>query len=533
MKARSRLRRGGLVAAAAGTATALFVALGGGFAYADTLFADNFEGGNSNNWSKSGGSWSVTGDGSQVLRQSSTSSDARATAGTATWTDYTVQARVKPTAFNGTDRSIGLAARVQTSSSYYALVLTNAGRLELRERSGGTQTVLASAPATVTVGGWHTLALEVTGTGLRGLLNGAALVNATDSTLTSGRVGLLAAYANGSFDDVTVTGAGTAPPTTTPTVVPTGTTAPPTTGPPTNPPPQTPAGLVGYGAVSGRGLATTTGGAGGAVVTVTDAAGFETQAGSRDTLVIQVSGIITLNDAVYVRSNKTIVGVGANSGFTGGGLKMSGQQNIIIRNLKISFPVGVDAITVQNSHHVWIDHNELSSDRAHDIDYYDGLIDITHASDFITVSWNILRDHWKTSLIGHDDDNVAEDTGHLTVTYHHNHWSNLDARGPSVRFGTAHVYNNYYSNVVNGVHSRMSAQVLVENNVFRNTGTPIKTTTLSVQDGYAVERGNDFGGGVNNITQVGSFTTPPYAYPLDPTTSVIATVTAGAGTGRI
>jgi pectate lyase len=55
----------------------------------------------------------------------------------------------------------------------------------------------------------------------------------------------------------------------------------------------------------------------------------------------------------------------------------------------------------------------------------------------------------------------------------------------------------------------------------------------TVQDAYAVGRGNDLGGGVNNITQVGSLTTPPFAYSLDPTSSVIAAVTAGAGTGRI
>jgi pectate lyase len=212
---------------------------------------------------------------------------------------------------------------------------------------------------------------------------------------------------------------------------------------------------------------------------------------------------------------------------------MSGQQTVIVRNLPVSFPTGTDAITIQNSHHIWIDHNELWSDRAHDIDFYDGLIDITHASDFITVSWNILHDHWKTSLIGHDDDNASEDTGHLTVTYHHNYWYNLDARLPSIRFGRAHIFNNYYANSVNGVHSRMGAQVLVENNVFRNVTTPVKTTTLSIEDGFAVERGNDFGGGTNNITQIGTWTTPPYAYTLDATTNVVASVTAGAGTGRI
>lgn len=35
---------------------------------------------------------------------------------------------------------------------------------------------------------------------------------------------------------------------------------------------------------------------------------------------------------------------------------------------------------------VWIDHCELYSDLDHDKDYYDGLIDASHAADFITIS---------------------------------------------------------------------------------------------------------------------------------------------------
>jgi pectate lyase len=213
---------------------------------------------------------------------------------------------------------------------------------------------------------------------------------------------------------------------------------------------------------------------------------------------------------------------------------VSHYNNVIFRNLKISYATGTDAIGVQNAQHIWIDHNELWSDRAHDIDYYDGLVDITHATDYVTVSWNKIHDHWKTSLVGHDDGNAAEDTGHLTVTYHHNEFYNDDARLPSIRFGTAHIFNNYYHDDVNAVHSRMGAQVLVEGNQFTNVTTPIKTTTLSIQDGYAVERNNIFTGcGPLNITQVGSFTNPPYPYTLDPASSVAALVTANAGTGHL
>lgn len=81
-----------------------------------------------------------------------------------------------------------------------------------------------------------------------------------------------------------------------------------------------------------------------------------------------------------------------------------------------------------------IDHVELSSDRDHDKDYYDGLLDVTHGCFGITLSYNILHDHWKSSLVGHSDSNGAEDVA-IRVTYHHNYWYNLNSRLPSFRFG--------------------------------------------------------------------------------------------------
>lgn len=123
---------------------------------------------------------------------------------------------------------------------------------------------------------------------------------------------------------------------------------------------------------------------------------------------------------------------------------MLNENNVIIRNVKISKVLASagDAIGVQASYNVWVDHNELSSDRDHgtlhasmlwddpdlstflpvDKDYYDGLLDITHGCYGITASYNILHDHWKSSLIGHSDNNGAEDVA-IRVTMHHNYWS--------------------------------------------------------------------------------------------------------------
>jgi pectate lyase len=99
-----RRRRPLLVAAAVGVLAAALMLTLTTQAFAATLFSDDFTDGNADGWSKSGGSWSVVSDGSNVYRQSSTGADAKAQAGTATWTNYGVQARVKPIAFNGANR---------------------------------------------------------------------------------------------------------------------------------------------------------------------------------------------------------------------------------------------------------------------------------------------------------------------------------------------------------------------------------------------------------------------------------------------
>lgn len=66
-----------------------------------------------------------------------------------------------------------------------------------------------------------------------------------------------------------------------------------------------------------------------------------------------------------------------------------------MRNLKISKVLADygDAITIQASKNVWVDHVDLSSDLDHDKDYYDGLVDVTHASEWVTISNSYIHDH--------------------------------------------------------------------------------------------------------------------------------------------
>ncbi|MGW0707448.1 pectate lyase family protein [Streptomyces sp. NPDC002643] len=284
---------------------------------------------------------------------------------------------------------------------------------------------------------------------------------------------------------------------------------------------------IGYGAG-------TTGGGSATPVTVSTLAAFQSAVSGNAAKVVRVNGLISLSGQVDIGSNTTVLGVGSSSGFTGGGLRIKEETNVVVRNLNISKPVApADGITVQESTKVWIDHNSFSADREHDKDHYDGLLDVNHGSDYVTVSWNTFKDHFKGSLVGHSDNNASEDTGHLRVTYHHNHFGNVYSRIPSLRFGTGHFYNNYVDGADTACHSRMGAQMLVENNVFRNTKIAVTTNRSSDVDGYANLRGNDLGGAATEISQVGSFTSPPYGYTAESASSVVASVTSGAGAGKL
>ncbi|MBK3578129.1 polysaccharide lyase family 1 protein [Streptomyces sp. MBT65] len=278
----------------------------------------------------------------------------------------------------------------------------------------------------------------------------------------------------------------------------------------------------------------TTGGGSATAVTVSTLDAFRSAVTGSTSKVVKVNGLIPLSGQVDIGSNTTVLGVGSASGFTGGGLRLKKVTNVVVRNLNISKPVApADGITVQASTKVWIDHNAFSSDLDHGKDYYDGLLDISHASDYVTVSWNTFKNHYKGSLVGHSDNNASEDTGHLRVTYHHNWFNQVNSRIPSLRFGTGHFYDNYVVGAETAVHSRMGAQMYVQNNVFRDTEVAVTTNRDSDVDGYANLSGNDLGGAATEISRIGTFTSPPYSYTAEPASTVVASVTSGAGTGKL
>jgi pectate lyase len=288
----------------------------------------------------------------------------------------------------------------------------------------------------------------------------------------------------------------------------------------------------------------TTGGAGGSEVVVDTLAALKHYAGLPEPYVIKIAGTILGNEMVRVASDKSILGLGTSARLLGVGLQIGTTaefglvRNVVIRNVTFEKAVAPNdgVFVTQGAKNVWVDHCRFLSDRLRDIDFYDGLLDITNGADFVTVSWNQFTEHFKTSLVG-SSDTSTQDPGHLAVTYHHNSFIRSGGRNPSIRFGIGHVFDNYYRDIDDyGVASRMGAQVLIENNWFEDVRLPIRADTSLSPIAGAV-RGEEtnvyVNSGPNSITLPPATWVPPYDYPLDPAASVPDTVAQWAGVGVV
>ena len=238
--------------------------------------------------------------------------------------------------------------------------------------------------------------------------------------------------------------------------------------------------------------------------------------------VIRLAADITLTRMNDVTSNKTILGIGRNRTIFGGGLRLKGVRNVIIRNIYFH-DWDDDAICVESSSNVLIDHNTF--DHGHD-----GCVDIKRGSDFVTVSWNLFLNHSKTSLVGHADNFTAIDGEKLKVTFHHNWFCGTRSRHPRVRIGNpVHVFNNYFlNNELYGVASTEGGGVLVEGNYFENVDTPFVVEYGDSGPGFIVAINNVFvKSGTGTIS--GSVAPILYSYILDDAINVKRIVMDGAG----
>ncbi len=283
-----------------------------------------------------------------------------------------------------------------------------------------------------------------------------------------------------------------------------------------------------------------TGGAGGTVVTVSTAADLKRYVEPNDSrYIVQVTGFLDLGSiggGVAIRSNKTIKGISPGTTIKGRLEFRDDANNIIIERLNITNPVYNEKDGISVKARV----TNLFITRCTVYDCCDGQIDITEASDYVTVSWckfyyTNAHDHRFVNLIG-SSDGATGDAGKLHVTMHHNWWSTLcKERMPRVRFGKVHVYNNYYDCSGNSycVGVGNDCNILLEGNYFNSVSNPWKNySSSSDHQGLIHWRSND---NVLYNTPTPTWApdsvvfTPPYSYTLDSGSSVPAIVMNGAG----
>ena len=218
----------------------------------------------------------------------------------------------------------------------------------------------------------------------------------------------------------------------------------------------------------------TTGGKGYSEVTVSSVSDLKSYAKAGNKIIYVKPG--TYMGPIEVGSNVTIYGYqGAiiAQPSTGSAMKLSGSKNVIIRNLVFK-GIGAhddddeDCLQVNHeSSNVWIDHVDI-------YDGHDGNLDITNASDYVTISWtkfsytSASTGHQFSNLIGNSKTKTT-DRGHLNVTIHHSWWADgVKERMPRVRFGKVHVANNLFDSkdASHCVRAAIEANIRIEKNVF-------------------------------------------------------------------
>ncbi|MFJ5777076.1 pectate lyase [Streptomyces sp. NPDC093094] len=323
-------------------------------------------------------------------------------------------------------------------------------------------------------------------------------------------------------------------------------------------------GATGYATQNGG----TTGGAGGQTVRATTGTAIHAalcaRASTSTPITIQVEGTInhantskvsgtgcnTADGVIELKqiSNVTLVGVGSGAVFDQLGIHIRQSSNIVIQNVtvrnvkKSGSPTsnGGDAIGMESDvRNVWVDHVTLEASGG-ESEGYDGLFDMKDNTQYVTLSYSILRNSGRGGLIGSSESDVSN--GY--VTFHHNLYQNLDSRVPLLRGGVAHIYNNHYVSLnESGINSRAGARARVDNNYFEDSKDVLGTFYTSAA-GYWQVSGNIF----DNVTwsAPGSENNPagpdprsnttvsvPYSYSLDAASCVpgVVSQTAGANKG--
>lgn len=215
----------------------------------------------------------------------------------------------------------------------------------------------------------------------------------------------------------------------------------------------------------------TTGGSGHRVYTVVSAANLDAvldevnARGGQATISLSGSWEYGSNLRLVNVSDVTVDGTGANVVFRNASVIVRCSDNVIIRGLRVrNQHFGGDAIQIDSSQRVVVDHNSVSGAG-------DGNIDITGwscgPSQHVTVSWNIFADTWKQSLIKYG--------GTTKVSLHHNLFFNSGNRLPAMQSeGEFDIRNNvFWQWASSGTALGLGSAANIVGNVYQ-AGTPAR-----------------------------------------------------------
>jgi len=228
-----------------------------------------------------------------------------------------------------------------------------------------------------------------------------------------------------------------------------------------------------------------------------------------------------------VKSNKTVRGNAAV--VLGAVFDLSNASNVILQNFAIEdinpglIEAG-DAITLSNSHHIWIDHLRFRL-------ISDGHIDMKSSTN-VTLSWNHFnglndavcgRQHHYTLLV--------ENT---QATLHHNFFDRPSGRNPKLDGAStvAHLYNNHYRNISYfSIQTNGGAQARVEGNYFEDSRKPHwnQGGKIEAPAGSNAYTGRSTDPKENKDSNARVLSTKPYPYTLDKAQNVPSIVDKAAG----
>ncbi|KAE8356680.1 pectin lyase fold/virulence factor [Aspergillus coremiiformis] len=178
-----------------------------------------------------------------------------------------------------------------------------------------------------------------------------------------------------------------------------------------------------------------------------------------------------------VASDKSIVGVGNAGVIRGKGLRLvNGVSNIIIQNIHITelnpqYIWGGDAILLDGTDKVWIDHVKVS------LVGRQMIVTGYKSSGHVTISNSEFdgQTKWSASCDGHHYWTVLGYGKGDQVTFANNYLHHTSGRSPKLEFNSQwHAYNNLWeNNSGHAFHVGEGVKALIEGNVFSNVKIPM------------------------------------------------------------